>query len=252
MSSVEKAVRLLTVLSKKPYEYGVTNLAARIGMGKSGAFKLLACLVERGMVIQNENKNYSLGPLTYLLGLAYEKHVGLQNFCIPYLEHIRDVSDENASLAMWVNGEIRMVARVESHQLIRVSGSVGSTRPLNASAVGKSLGAFGNPEFIRKKIRQTELKKFTLKTITDPDLLLQELAKIRKQGYAVSDEEYAPGAVGIGAPLLDASGEAWAAISLGIPTIRVTDQKLQELTAMVVETAREISARLQGKKEEKE
>lgn len=249
MSSVENAIKILTVLSKRPYEYGVTELASRIGMGKSGAFKLLAYLVDTGMVVQDENKNYSLGPLTYLLGSAYEKHVGLKSFCNPYLTHMRDVSNENASLAMWVNGEICMVARVESRQLIRVAGSVGSSRPFYASAVGKTLGAFGDPEFIKKKIQQTDFEKFTANTITDPEQLVQELAKIRKQGYAISYEEYALGAVGIGAPLLDASGEAWAAISLGIPTIRVTDQKLQELTALVVDTAREITDRMQGKKE---
>lgn len=248
MSSLEKALNILKILGEKPYEWGVTAIAQRVGIGKSGAYKLLSDLETSGMVMQKKNKNYCLGPVTYLLGTIYEKHVGIYRFCRPYLQRMRDLSNENASLGMWIDGEVRMIAREECHQIIRVAGSVGSGRPFYASAIGKTLGAFGDQDFIRKKIMETKFEKFTEHTITSPNDLLAEFEKIRKAGYAISDEEYSVGAVGVGAPILSPSGHAWAAISIGAPKTRVTPEKLDQMVYLVKETARQISEELNGRK----
>jgi IclR family KDG regulon transcriptional repressor len=247
MSSLEKALKILKVLGEKPYEWGVTAVANRVGVGKSGAYKLLSDLEAAGMVMQKKNKNYCLGPVTFLLGTIYERHVGIYRFCRPYLERMRDLSDENASLGMWIDGKVRMVAREESHQLIRVAGTVGSTRPFYASAIGKTLGAFSDEDFIREKILETKFEKFTEHTITSPNQLLAEFEKIRKQGYSISDEEYSNGAMGVGAPIMSPSGHAWAAISIGAPKIRVTPEKLDQMIYLVTETARQISEDLNGR-----
>lgn len=244
MSSIEKAIHVLKILSQKPYEYGVTELAEKIDCGKSGTHRILTELQQGGLVSQKKNRKYTLGLSTYLLGKTYEEQVGMVKFCRPYLVKLRDATNENASFGMWVNGNVTMIYKEESKELIRVVGTVGGTRPFYASAIGKTLAAFEDQDVIKQKLMDEPIKAFTPKTITSPTRILEEFEKIRKQGYAISDEEYSLDTIGVGAPIRDSSGKVWAAISLGAPKMRIDDLKLERYIFLVTQTAEMISKEL--------
>jgi len=241
MNSSEKLITLLKTLSKEPFEFGVTELSKIIECGKSGTYKLLATLVREGLAEQKPNKKYRLGLAAYLIGKSYEDHVGLGRFVRPYLEQLRDVTNENTSIAVWSEGVVTVLYRLESRAMIRVVGRVGSARPINASAMGKTLAAYLDWTDIEEMIRRTPLKRYTQKTIVDAEALRCEFELIRKQGYAVSFCEFDEGSVGIGAPVMDRDGNVWASISIGVPTLRVTEEKMKEYVHLVGKTARQIS-----------
>jgi len=240
MNSSEKLIALLKILSLPPYEHGVTELGEKIECGKSGTFKLLSVLLKNGFATQNSNSKYSLGISTYLIGRTYEEYVGITNFIKPYLVELRDLINENVNLGMIVDGKATIICRVESNQLLRISGSIGATRPFYTSAMGKVLAAFEESKTIAKRLASEPVQSFTDKTITSPDKILAELAKIRETGYAISDEEYAHEAFGIGAPILDSQGKVLAAISIGVPKTRIDGEKTEQYIALLLKTASKV------------
>ena len=242
MNSSEKTAALLKLLGKAPYVHGVTELGEQIGCSKSGTYKLLASLVGCGLAAQTAEHKYTLGPAVYLLGKTYEEQFGVSKIIRPYLTKLRDLTDENASFSMLIGGKANLICREESRQMIRVAGNVGEERPLYAGANGKVLGAFQEEDKIKKRLQEEPLTPFTPQTITSPDCLMEEYRTIRRQGYAVSDGELNIETIGIGAPIRDASGRVWAALSIAAPRMRVNKAKLEQYILLVRQTAAEISA----------
>lgn len=244
MNSAEKTVMLLKLLGQAPYVHGVTELGEKIECTKSGTYKLLTALVRGGLAAQTASHKYTLGPAVYLLGKTYEDKIGLSKMIKPYLARLRDLTGENASFSMLIDGKAVLIHREESRQLIRLVGSVGQERPLHAGATGKVLGAFQDEETIRRRLMEEPLKAYTERTITSPEALLEEYRRIREQGYAIAEGELHIETMGVGAPIRDASGQVWAAIAIGAPRMRVDEAKKERYIFLVKETAREISQEL--------
>ena len=241
MTSSEKTVALLKLLGRVPYVHSVTELGEKIGCTKGGTYKLLAALAQSGLAAQTVDRKYTLGPVVYILGKTYEDHIGLSKMVKPYLVRLRDLTGENASFSMLINGRANLIYREESLQAVRVAGGGGQERPLYAGATGKVLGAFQSDEVIRKRLMEEPLLPLTEHTITSPQALMKEYAKIREQGYAISDGEINPETIGIGAPIRDSSGSVWAAISIGAPRLRMDAVKRERYIFLVKEIAEEMS-----------
>lgn len=241
MNSSEKTAALLKLLGQAPYVHSVTDLGEKIECSKSGTFKLLSALVNSGLAAQTVNHKYTLGPVIYILGKTYEDKIGLSRMVKPYLIRLRDLTGENASFSMLINGKANLVYREESLQVVRVAGDVGQARPLYAGATGKVLGAFQEEAVIHKRLMEEPLTALTELTITSPGALLEEYAKIREQGYAISDGELNIETIGIGAPIRDDSGGVWAAISIGAPRMRVDEVRKERYIFLVKEIANEMS-----------
>lgn len=244
MNSSEKTATLLKLLGRAPYVHSVTELGEQISCSKSGTFKLLASLVKTGLAAQTPEHKYTLGPAVYVLGRTYEDKIGLSKMVKPYLVRLRDMTGENASFSMLINGKAILIYREESQQLVRVMGNVGQERPLYAGATGKILGAYQEESVIRKRLMEEPMKAFTENTILSPEGLLNEYAKIREQGYAISDGELNSETIGIGAPIYDESGNVWAAVSIGAPKMRVDAVEMERYIFLIREIAKEMSEQM--------
>ena len=244
MNSSEKTATLLKLLGRAPYVHSVTELGEQISCSKSGTFKLLASLVKTGLAAQTPEHKYTLGPAVYVLGRTYEDKIGLSKMVKPYLVRLRDMTGENASFSMLINGKAILIYREESQQLVRVMGNVGQERHLYAGATVKILGAYQEESVIRKRLMEEPMKAFTENTILSPEGLLNEYAKIREQGYAISDGELNSETIGIGAPIYDESGNVWAAVSIGAPKMRVDAVKMERYIFLIREIAKEMSEQM--------
>ena len=244
MNSSEKTATLLKLLGRAPYVHSVTELGEQISCSKSGTFKLLASLVKTGLAAQTPEHKYTLGPAVYVLGRTYEDKIGLSKMVKPYLVRLRDMTGENASFSMLINGKAILIYREESQQLVRVMGNVGQERPLYAGATGKILGAYQEESVIRKRLMEEPMKAFTENTILSPEGLLNEYAKIREQGYAISDGELNSETIGIGAPIYVESGNVWAAVSIGALKMRVDAVKMERYIFLIREIAKEMSEQM--------
>ena len=165
-----------------------------------------------------------------------------------FLRDLAERRDETIHLAAPLRNEIVYIDKVETDQ--NPSGRKTASEealqiPAHSSAVGKIMLAAFPREELESFFREKALVKRTQNTITDPILLREHLKIVRKQGYAVDDEENEKGIRCVGAPIYNEIGKTVAAISITAPAFRVTKKSIQEtLKKEVMETAFRISERL--------
>ena len=224
IQSVDRALEVLIYLYYEGKETSITKIANDMGVYKSTVFRTLATLEARGFVKKNpETEKYWLGSRLFTLGKAVENKMGLQEI---------NPGDVYRSV---------IILKEESpNQVLTVNPPVGSSSECHCSSVGKCLLAFGS-KIDLSVYENVSLTAHTAHTITSADALRAELAKIRSDGYAVDREELEMGLTCIGAPILDRSGVALAAISLSGPTSRMLAGDLDERVEAVRRIAREIS-----------
>jgi DNA-binding IclR family transcriptional regulator len=214
-------------------------------MYKSTVFRTLSTLEHKGFVEQNpDNGKYWLGIKLYSLGMLMREKFSLTKVVYPYAKALSDkfkevvhisVLDKNAE-----NFPKHIIIDKVGQQFLSLTPPIGSSTPCHCAAVGKCLLAFSSPQYLNKFIGSS-LPSFTAKTIVSWDKVLQELDKIRQDGYAYDDEELELGLTCVAGPIFGRSREAIAALSLSGPQSLVAE-KFDEIVAEVTKTTRQISA----------
>jgi DNA-binding IclR family transcriptional regulator len=133
---------------------------------------------------------------------------------------------------------------VEAPQQLQLSLEVGSECPLHATAAGKCIGAHLPKNLLKAALGGGKLPKYTAHTISSRSQLLEEFEKVRRQGFAINEEETIEGAVLVGAPLFDCTQQVIASISVSALTARWSTEKSQKTIAAVTRTAVAITADL--------
>jgi IclR family acetate operon transcriptional repressor len=244
--SVDRAAALLLALGESPGAAGVTELARRLGLHKSTASRLLATLERRGLVEQDdETGKYRLGLVVIRLAERAERTLDLRGLALPELERLARLTHETTSLGVLDGDQLMTVAQVDGPNLVAVGDWTGRATPLHCVAPGKVImAALAEREVVR--IVKRGLPRYTERTIVDLEPLLEELARIRRRGYATAIGEFEPGTNAVAAPVHDARGQVIAAVDVWGPTFRLTPRRIPELAAQVRETAAAISVRLGG------
>ena len=244
LSSVSKALTLLDAFTAEKPELTLTELARQAGAHKSSAFRLLSTLEAHGFVEKSPSgRGYRLGwkPLELsgrLLG-RYE----LRELAAPHMEELAQKSGEIVHLSILDGAEIVYLDKRGRSQPLTVSTTVGGRSPAHASAMGKVLLASLQPGEVLRLLGGRPLKRFTPTTITDRRRLGRELEAIRRQGFALDNEEAFPGIRCVAAPLRGRAGRVLAALSLTVPAQRMGARRQAELKDWVTDTAARISDR---------
>jgi DNA-binding IclR family transcriptional regulator len=244
--SVDRAAALLLALGESQGEAGVTELARRLGLHKSTASRLLATLQKRGLVEQDdESGKYRLGLVVIRLAERAEKTLDLRGIALPELERLARITHETTSLGVLDGDKLLTVAQADGPNLIAVGDWTGRSTPLHCVASGKVLMAALAEREVLGLVRRG-LAAYTERTLVQLEPLLEELARIRRRGYATAFGEYEIGLNAVAAPVHDARGSVIAAVDIWGPGFRVTPRRVQELAAVARETATAISIRLGG------
>ncbi len=244
LSSVASAMRLLKMFSEGEYEIGVTTLAKRLRVAKSTAHRLASTLVAEGMLEQNpETEKYRLGIALFGLGALVRQRMNVSNEARPHLFDLREATNETIHLAILDHASIMYVYDLESTQAIRMRANLGERKPALCTAEGRAMLAF-QPAAIVEPILQQSFAPRTPKTVTDRTALRAALADVRSRGYAREDEQSERDMRSLAAPILDAQGQAIAAVGMSGPAQRLSDEVLARFAPLVVETAHVISTRL--------
>lgn len=243
VAAVDEALGLLILVADHP-GLGVTELAKRSGNTKARAFRLLSTLEQRAFVQRTgDPATYRLGHKSLLLGLAAREQVSLVHLAEKYMAQLGDRFNENVQVRVRDGLHSLCVARwITTHEL-RIRADIGQPRPLHAGASGKVLLAYA-PEEIRQAVLSTELERFTSSTILQRSKLAQELAKVRAQGYAMSNSEVVADIVAVAAPVWDSTGHANATLSIAVPASRVPQGGMEAMAREVVRSAIELSREL--------
>ena len=244
--SVDRAAALLLALGESQGEAGVTELARRLGLHKSTASRLLATLQKRGLVEQDdETGKYRLGLVVIRLAERAERTLDLRGIALPELERLARLTHETTGLGILDGDTMLTVAQVDGPNLIAVGDWTGRATPLHCVASGKVLlSSLAEREVLR--IVRRGLVSYTERTIVELEPLLEELARIRRRGYATAIGEYELGLNAVAAPVHDARGNVIAAVDIWGPAFRLTPRRIPELAAQAREAAAAISVRLGG------
>lgn len=244
--SVDRAAALLLALGDSHGEAGVTELARRLGLHKSTASRLLATLEKRGLVEQDEETGkYRLGLVVIRLAERAERTLDLRSIAMAELERLARATHETTGIGVIDGDQMLTVAQADGPNLIAVADWTGRCVPLHSVAAGKVLLASLPEREVLRFVRRG-LTRFTEHTITELEPLLEELARIRRRGYATAFGEFDQGLNAVAAPVHDARGSVVAAVDVWGPAFRVTPRRVPELVQQVREAAAAVSVRLGG------
>jgi IclR family KDG regulon transcriptional repressor len=244
--AVTKITGLFESLAQKK-ELGVTELARLLGMHKSTVFRFLNSLKKLGYVSQNSsNEKYSLTLRLFELGSLVLGRMEIWQQAQPILEQLAEQTHETIHLAILDDGKIVYLGKIESNQTLRVSmaSRIGQSAPAHCTGVGKLLLSYMPPEKLEQFLSQEKMQRYTEHTINDKSQLINELERIRQNGYAIDDEEYEVGIRCVAAPVRNKQGAVVAALSISIPTVRLPNSELPRYREYVTNAAEEISKRL--------
>jgi len=242
--AVSKALEALEVLNGSDGPMGLNEIAQRIQLSKTSAFRLLRTLESIGYLASSGWGQYSLAPGTSSV-VSTQFLARLLGVGVPRIQELSRELHETASLAALFENRVEVIAVVESSQAIRMSNVVGLIVPPNASSLGKVITAFQSGDRREKLLRSYGMWRFTAQTVADRNELDREFDRIRTQEFAVDREETVAHGVCFGVPIYGQSNEVSAAISASLPKGRVRDAAHEKAIIAALEaTASQISAEL--------
>jgi len=247
--SVERALEVLRAVGESRAEPGLSEIADDLGLHKTTVFRLLGALERAEFVVRDDDRQrYQLGPALFRLATQARRATGLHEAARPELESLAHDVGETATLEVLVGTEVLILDEVHGRFLVGGAPEVGMRWPAHATSTGKVLLAAAAEDERRPASGRPaplgRLGRLGPRTITTRAALDRELAKVRREGYAVAMEELEPGFVAIGAPVRNAQGRTVAAVSVGGPKARLGGARVREVALRVRRAADRISRRL--------
>ncbi len=249
IQSVSRALDVLEELSNSPQGLGLMELAEKLNLNKSTTHHILATLVEHGFAKQNSSsKRYGVDPRLIHLAHRVAGNLDIVQEAEPILRKLAEESKEVAHLMILDKGEMVYLLKFESAEnthSLKLASYVGMRNAAHSSAGGKALLSHLDEKQLTEIITKRGLPQRSKNTITDPDELRKELSRVRKQGFAIDDEENEEGVRCVGAPIHDTLGRVIAAISVSGPRFRLSMNTIRRrLAPQVVNAAKELSLSL--------
>jgi DNA-binding IclR family transcriptional regulator len=244
INSVLKAIDILETFHTDEPRLSLAEISARLGMPRSTTHNLLSTLLSRGFVEKTDHGRYALGPAIVALTQSVRVNVELRDRAAPLLRELADACRESVYLAVLDDDRALYIYAVESPHRLLARTAVGERVTLHCTSLGKAILSRLPAERVEGIVDSAGLPKFTAATITDPDVLKEELERVRTQGYAVDRGEHETGTYCIGAPILDVRGQVIGACSISSLDPELICGTPPECSAPVIHTAQEISRRM--------
>jgi DNA-binding IclR family transcriptional regulator len=242
---VGKALGLLVLLGDEPRGASAAEISRRAELPFSTTYRLLGSLTRDGFVdYEPEGRRYHLGLRIFQLGQRVSNHHGFAGTAVPVLRRVTEQTGEATILSVRDGHHHLTVSKVDGPQAFRVTSDPGHLGALHTTAVGKALVAFAEDSERERLLEELELESLTGHSITDRELFRAEIEQVRRQGYAVMDEENEIGMRAVAVPLLNAQGQAFASLATAVPVFRLSLEALVAHVPLLQEAAAELSARL--------
>jgi len=241
--ALSKGIALVDLLAGHPRGLRLTDVIERTVVPKATALRLLDTLIEAGLVRCDDTGRYRLGPQCAVWGSAFIDHLDLRTEAHDLLTALAELSGETAHLGIPDGARILYIDKIDSPHSLRMFSRVGATNPMYCTGLGKAILAFAGPA-LADEVIAAGLDRRTENTITGPDDLRAELARVRRAGYAVDDVENEDGVRCVGAPVFDHRGAPVAAFSVAGPVSRMTRERIADLAPRIADAGAELSARL--------
>ena len=238
-----RGIELLTFMIETEQDtFGVRELAGRLGVSPSTAHRLVTDLEKLGLVRRADNGAYRLGLEMLRLAWVTAERFPLGDLSAETVRDLVEKSGESGFLALYSEQRHQMMftLAVESPHPLRYALPLRQWLPLHAGASGLAILAH-LPQNVQELIAAGPLSAQTERTVVEPDALLERLAAIRKDGYAITHGERIEGAVAIASPVFGPYGTVIAAAGLSIPESRFHEADAMSFETLVQQAAASIS-----------
>lgn len=242
--SLERGLAVIRAFDADHPELTLSEVAGLCGLTRAAARRFLLTLADLGYV-RADGRTYRLTPRVLELGYSYLSSFSLARIAEPRLEQLVVRTRESSSLCVLDGDDVVYVARVPARRIMTAAITVGTRFPAHVTSVGRVILAHLPPEEIEVRLARAELSPLTARTLVSADLLRAELARVRRQGYALVDQELEEGLRSIAAPVRDRGGEVVAAVNIPVQAGRTTLAAVRrDLLPPLLETAGRIEADL--------
>lgn len=238
--AVLKAFELLKLVAESRSEITLSALARRLGFSKGTTHGMIQALLQAGALEQGlHRKGFFLGPALVELAFRSWNYFRVVEYAQPILNQLRDRIEETVFLGVLSRSRGLIMATAEAAKPLKISSPPGTSIPLLAGAVGKVFLAQQPKDQVLKIIREHGLARFTQRSIVKRGDYLAELESVRRQGYAVDNEEYLPGVKAVAVALGNLRG-----LPLAIWVVGFADSMGEDATPGVAEETRHAALRL--------
>jgi IclR family pca regulon transcriptional regulator len=242
LQSLERGLAVLRSFTPERPSLTISEVAERTGLTRATARRILLTLADLGYLV-TDRRAFSLTSAVLDLAKPFSVERDPWSFARPYLESLTERTGESASIAILDDTEILYVARSQTRRLMTLAVTVGSRLPAHATSKGRVLLAFLPEPELEAYFARRAMARYTEQTVVDENELRGILAEVRREGFAVVDQQLEEGLSSVAAPVMDAFGRVSAALSLCAHAGRVDGATLRsDFLPLVVETARRVSA----------
>lgn len=221
---------------------GLSEISRATEIDKATVLRLLSTL-EGSRLVHRDPSSRKYGPGSGIWRMSSSWRTDLKSVAQPILESLCDATEESVSLVCRSGNERIVIMATSAQHELRVVPSMTRVLPIYAGASGRVFMANLPEEECEQIIQETSLKPVNEKSITDPKVFRAQLDEVRKDGFSVSFGDVTQGTAAIAAPVFDESGIV-AAISLRAPDIRMPEERIKQLTPLVVKAAQAITSEL--------
>ena len=244
-STLAKGLAVLDWLVRQPGECRLVDVAQAHGLARSNAHRTLQTLVQCGWAVQNpDNSNYRPSLRLFELGTLVDAAADTRALVHHHLASLARESGETIHLTVIDGAQVVYLDKFDSPLPVAAYSRVGGRAPAHCVASGKALLAAWAPAPAELQQRLGGLQAHTPHTITDHAVLLADLQRARRRGWAENREEWRVGVCGVGAAVFDARGQPVAAVGMSVPAIRFSRAQARVLGQQIVACAHAASQTL--------
>ncbi|AVD90121.1 Transcriptional regulator KdgR [compost metagenome] len=244
-AALEKALDVLQAIGATSMGISQAQLAEQVQLPRTTLYRIIATLVERGMIRRDPTRK------VYRLGFNYLEMVrnaylepDLVAASSIELRALRDLTGETAYLAVLDGNQVLSLERCDGAHTLRSSASLGQSKPVHCTGQGKAILSALSPAARDEILKGLVLTPLTPLTITDRRRLMTELQITQTRGYALDDEEIRLGVRCVAAPIIDKQGFVRGALSVAGPAYRLTLERLALLGPELADAARRVGEQL--------
>jgi IclR family pca regulon transcriptional regulator len=246
VQSLDRGLRVIRAFDGSRQSLTLSDVARATGLTRAAARRFLHTLVDLGYM-RTDGHTFALRPRILELGYAYLSSQDLPEVAQPHLEQLVRQVHESCSVSVLDGDQVVYIARVPTKRIMTVAINVGTHFPAYATSMGRVLLAAQPEAWLDGYLEATQFEQLTPRTITDPKKLRRTLDRVRKQGYAMVDQELEAGLQSIAVPIHAGDGAVVAAMNVSVHISRgLSDELAAELLPPLKDAAAAIEDDLAG------
>lgn len=227
MTSLARGLTVLQAFSPQSLHLSISQLSKRTGLPRASVRRCLHTLSKLGFAGTDDGRTFYLLSRVLPLGHSYLSSLPLSTVAQPVLERLSHILHESSSIAILDGTEIVYIARANVTRIVAIDLGVGTRLPAFCTSIGRVLLANLPPEEMEALLPRIEFNRYTDRTLTSVEQLRRALLAVRRDGYAIVDEELEVGLRSMAVPVQNRTGRVVGAINSGVNGQRVSVQDMQ-------------------------